>query len=272
VRSFFKKSDRADAYGALPRRNSNGRSPPVHITALAERTPGLDENLGSLVGDMRLALGMTPGELALRLGTTVDVIMTLEQGRLRALPHWEETQRIVLGLCALHRVDARPILQRIFEQTSQTHIGAPPERGAGALLRGMESRPSRLAERLADRMSGRAPARTRPSEPPPPPRAPRSARPAKRWAKPRGARRRGRALMAVAGPMVMIAAAVWTVQAQPRALRDAIAVLPATISQPVLGGLDALAVQLAPRRDGMRWIDVTDPRSRKADKLNAGPR
>jgi hypothetical protein len=271
VRSFFKKFDRADTYGALPRRGSNGRSHPVHITALAERTSGLDENLGSLIGDMRLALGMTPGELALRLGTTVDVIMTLEQGRLRALPHWEETQRIVLGLSALHRVDARPILQRIFEQTSQTHIGAPPERGAGALMRGMDSRPNRLTERLADRMSGRAPARITPSEPPPP-RAPNSARPAKRWAKPRRARRRGRALMAVAGPMVMIAAAVWTVQAQPRALRDAIAGLPATISHPVLGGLDALAVRLAPRRDGLRWIDVSDPRSRKADRLNVDKR
>jgi hypothetical protein len=70
----------------------------------------------------------------------------------------------------------------------------------------------------------------------------------------------------------MIAAAVWTVQAQPRALRDAIAVLPASISQPVLGGLDALAVRLAPRRDGLRWIDVSDPRSRKADKLHVGKR
>ena len=73
--------------------------------------------------------------------------------------------------------------------------------------------------------------------------------------------------MAVAGPMVLIASAVWTIQAQPRALREAIAVLPASIAQPMLIGLDTLAVRLAPRRDGLRWIDVADPSSRKADKL-----
>lgn len=272
MRSIFNKSGHADPFEELPRRGPKGRSQPVHITALAERTPGFDENLGALIGDMRLALGMTPGELALRLGTTVDVIMTLEQGRLRALPHWEETQRIVLGFCALHRVDARPILQRIFEQTSPTHVGAPPDRSAGALLRGMESKPNRLTERLADRMGGRAPVSATPIDPPPPPRKPKNIRPAKQWVKPRGTRRRGRALMAVAGPMVIIAAAVWTVQAQPRTLRNVIAMLPASISQPVLGGLDALAVRLAPRRDGLRWIDVSDPRSRKADRLNVDKR
>jgi hypothetical protein len=73
--------------------------------------------------------------------------------------------------------------------------------------------------------------------------------------------------MAVAGPMVIIAAAVWMVQAQPRALREAITVLPASLSQPMLNSLDTLSVRLAPRRDGLRWIEVADPSSRKADKL-----
>jgi hypothetical protein len=73
--------------------------------------------------------------------------------------------------------------------------------------------------------------------------------------------------MAVAGPMVIVAAAVWMVQAQPRALREAITVLPASLSQPMLNSLDTLSVRLAPRRDGLRWIEVADPSSRKADKL-----
>src|SRR5690606_6780102 len=131
VRSLFRKSDYAGAPRGTEARGTRGRAAPVRIMAVSERTSGLDDSLGSLVGDMRLALGMTPGELALRLGTTVDIIITLEQGRLRALPHWEETQRVVIGLCALHRVDPRPLLQRIHEQTSATHIGAPPERSLG---------------------------------------------------------------------------------------------------------------------------------------------
>jgi hypothetical protein len=225
--------------------------------AMSERTSGLDENLGSLIGDMRLALAMTPGELALRLGTTVDTIMTLEQGRLRALPHWEETQRVVTGLCALHRVDPRPLLQRIYEQTSPTHHGAPPERSLGALLRASE----RTSGRTAAKTAAPQPSSRRRAAPKPAP------EPKKRWkARTRG-RGRGRALMAVAGPMVLIASAVWTVQAQPRGLREAISVLPASIAQPMLSGLDTLAARLAPRRDGLRWIEVTDPSSRKADKL-----
>jgi hypothetical protein len=230
----------------------------VHITALSERTSGLDENLGSLVGDMRLALGMTPGELALRLGTTVDTIMTLEQGRLRALPHWEETQRVVVGLCALHRVDPRPLLQRIYEQTNATHVGAPPERSLGALLRSSERTPDR-AVRKATATPEPSPRRRAAPKPVPSPKP--------RWRTRRGARGRGRALMAVAGPMVLIASVVWSIQAQPRALREAISVLPNSIAQSMLTGLDTLAVRLAPRRDGLKWIDVADPSSRKADKL-----
>jgi transcriptional regulator with XRE-family HTH domain len=265
VRSLFKKSDYADAPRGAPRRGPAGRTAPLHITSMAERTSGLDESLGSLIGDMRLALGMTPGELALRLGTTVDTVMTLEQGRLRALPHWEETQRIVAGLCALHRVDPRPLLQRIYEQTSPTHLGAPPERGLGAL------------QRTGERTEARPTARKAPQpEPQPRRRSEKNAsravestsRPVKKKAKVRvRTRGRGRALMAVAGPMVIIAAAVWMVQAQPRALREAITVLPASLAQPMLSGLDTLSIRLAPRVDGLKWIEVADPSSRKADKL-----
>lgn len=258
VRSVFKKSDYAGAPKGMGARGTGGRTAPVHITAMSERSSGLDENLGSLVGDMRLALGMTPGELALRLSTTVDTIITLEQGRLRALPHWEETQRVVMGLCALHRVDPRPLLQRIYQQTGATHVGAPPERSLGALLR--------ASERTADRTARKTTAPPEPSSrrraaPKPAP------APKKRWKVRRAGRGRGRALMAVAGPMVLIASVVWSIQAQPRALREAIAVLPASIAQPMLASLDTLAVRLAPRRDGLKWIDVADPSSRKADKL-----
>jgi len=241
-------------------RGAAGRSTPVQIVAVTERTSGLDESLGSLLGDMRLALGMTPGELALRLGTTVDVIMTLEQGRLRALPHWEETHRVVAGLCALHRIDPRPVLQRIFEQPNPTHLGAPPDRGPGAL------------RRAGDRTGGRAPPRKASPAPAKQRHAAKNTKSRKRWKARPLARGRGRALMAVAGPMVMIAAAVWAIQAQPRLLREAITVLPASVSRPMLSGLDTLATRLAPRRDGLRWIEVSDPRSRKADKLNVGPR
>ncbi len=243
----------------------------MRITAVAERTSGHDEHLGFLLRDMRLALPMTPGELALRLGTTIDVIMTLEQGRLRALPNWDETQRIVGGLCALHHVDPWPILNRILEQTSPTQYGAPPARGPGALKRA-PNHPATVGAPAISAQEAHAAPRTVPRQRQhqSAPKAAKRAKPAKeprRWRRRLFGRGSGRVLMAVAGPMVMIAALAWTVQAQPRALRSAIDVLPASVSSPVLAGLDSLAARLSPRRDGMRWIEVADPSTRKADKL-----
>jgi hypothetical protein len=266
VRSLFETASRS---AASPRNHS--RAAPVRITAVAERTSGHDEHLGFLLRDMRLALPMTPGELALRLSTTIDVIMTLEQGRLRALPHWEETQRIVSGLCALHHVDPWPILNRILEQTSPPQFGAPPARGPGALRR-VPNHPATVGAPPVSDPEPRAAPRRRPPQPTAKatPRPAKRAKPAKdphRWRRRLFDRSNGRVLMAVAGPMVFVAATVWTVQAQPRALRSAIEVLPASISTPMLTGLDALAVRMSPRRDGMRWIEVADPSTRKADKL-----
>lgn len=211
---------------------------------------------------MRLALPMTPGELALRVGSSAEIVTTLEQGRLRALQNWEETQRVVCGLCALHHVDPRPILNRIVEQTSPTSLGAPPARGPGALQRtGGRS--------VDDAVSGDS-VRPRQSRPAVTPKPAKKAR--KPWRAPTLTHGPGRVLMAVAGPMVMVAAAAWVIQAQPRALRTAIEVLPHSIAHPMLSGLDAMAARLSRRQDGLRWIEVTDPASRKADKLEVGSR
>jgi hypothetical protein len=234
----------------------------VRITAVAERTSGHDEHLGFLLRDMRLALPMTPGELALRVGSSAEIITTLEQGRLRALQSWEETQRVVCGLCALHHVDPRPILTRIVEQTSPTSLGAPPARGPGVLHRSNGPPGEDAASSGA--------ARTRQSRPAVAPKPAKKAR--KPWRAPTLTHGPGRVLMAVAGPMVVIAAAAWVVQAQPRALRTTIEALPHSIAHPMLSGLDAMAARLSRRQDGLRWIEVADPASRKADKLQVGSR
>lgn len=216
---------------------------------------------------MRLALPMTPGELALRLATTIDVIMLLEQGRLRALPHWEETQRIIGGLCALHHVDPWPILNRILEQTSPTQFGAPPARGPGALKRTPNHPATAGAPPVAAPEPRTAPRKRQTQPAAQPVKRAKKAKEPRRWQRRLFGRGSGRVLMAVAGPMVVVAAAVWTVQAQPRALRSAIDILPPSLSTPMLAGLDTLAARMSPRHDGMRWIEVADPSSRKADKL-----
>jgi hypothetical protein len=46
-----------------------------------------------------------------------------------------------------------------------------------------------------------------------------------------------------------------------------ISLLPPSLAGPVRNGWDHPVLYMAPRRDGLRWIDVGDPRLRKVDKL-----
>jgi hypothetical protein len=48
--------------------------------------------------------------------------------------------------------------------------------------------------------------------------------------------------------------------------------LPGPAAQAVRPAANALIVHLAPWRDGMRWIEVGDPRLRKSDKLRQASR
>jgi hypothetical protein len=49
-------------------------------------------------------------------------------------------------------------------------------------------------------------------------------------------------------------------------------VLPEPVAKVVRPAANALIVHLAPWRDGMRWIEVGDPRLRKTDKLRQASR
>jgi hypothetical protein len=47
----------------------------------------------------------------------------------------------------------------------------------------------------------------------------------------------------------------------------AIALLPRPAGHAVRAVVDYVVLLTAPRREGLRWIEVSDPRLRKADKL-----
>jgi len=72
------------------------------------------------------------------------------------------------------------------------------------------------------------------------------------------------AVLAVAAPF---AAAV--ALAQPVVVTAASAALPSTAASIVRDVHQFLVVNFAPERDGYRWVEVEDPRSRRADKLPA---
>jgi hypothetical protein len=51
-----------------------------------------------------------------------------------------------------------------------------------------------------------------------------------------------------------------------------IRLLPAALAEPAKHGLDAIVLYAAPTREGLKWIDVGDPRLRRGDKLHTKPR
>jgi hypothetical protein len=85
-------------------------------------------------------------------------------------------------------------------------------------------------------------------------------------------RRRARALFALSAPVALFAALVYLAHAVPQPVYRAVALLPDPAEAAVRAGLDYLMLLTAPRREGLRWIEVGDPRLRKVDKLQTSTR
>lgn len=201
-----------------------------------------DESLSRLFQDARNCMQLTREDLAGRLGTTAHVIATFEAGAISAFPAWPETMRVVEGYAALVGFDPRALLNHI-----------------------------------KNLMHSQAPWQTQPQVPAPlPVQVPISAAPPMRTAHPTpvsSARhpsvwRRHWVALAI-GAVVFVGAMgfYWAAYSRPAVLMMALRTLPSPIATPIRAAMDGLVVATAPRRDGLRWIDVEDPRTRKADKL-----
>jgi cytoskeletal protein RodZ len=204
---------------------------------------GRDEQIGQIFRKMRLAMKVSRETVARRLATSPAIVDSFEAGAIAALPHWRETARIINGYCELLRLDPEPILWRVRSQMYA----------------------------LASQPNGPVPAhKPRPHAPAPaafPEAAPRPS-PTARTEPPRKRRRLGpRAMIALAIPVVLVAILVGFAHLAPRPAYRAIMLLPDPLEASLRAGLDYLVLMSAPRRDGLRWIDVDDPRLRKADKL-----
>jgi hypothetical protein len=230
------------------------RLPGVKVAAVSERPAGIDERVAAIFRDMRAGLGVTVPELARMLGTTAGVIETLEAGRVRAFPAWPETVRIVSELGKLHRVDARPILARIRDQVGPAGLGQVP-RTAPASRTPAQRHP---LLRIRDRARTAAPQRETWREA-----APRARRRVRRMA---------RALFAISTPVALFGAMMWLAQTQPSLILRTVGALPEPAARVVGPAIEYVVVQMAPRREGMRWIEVPDPRTRKSDKLRQASR
>ena len=204
-------------------------------TGASSAPAGGDAQLGRIFHSMRVSMKASRETIARRLAITVATIDTLEAGALAAFPHWRETERIVRAYCELLRLDPEPILWRIRSQLRA--LAAPPRSPAP----GPSPPPLPLVVR-ASGSAGRAAARF-----------------------PSG-RRPTRLLLALAASLGLVAVGA-CVTFVPGAAYRAMRVLPQALRGPARAGLDQLMLLTATRYDGLKWVDVGDPRVRKADKL-----
>lgn len=228
----------------LPDRRPRGPASPLrpHANGLAEAAaPGRDAQIGHIFCNMRSAMRLPREAIARRLATTPATIEDLENGAFSSLPHWRETSRIVRSYCELLRLDPQPILWRMQSQM----------RASGAF-------------------DDDPPTQSNATRPPGPPALLR--KDAARNAPPPRKRRRARRMFALSAPLALAAVAFYLAQAAPAPLYRAIGFLPAPIAGTARAGMDNLVLYSAPRRDGLRWIDVGDPQLRKVDKLQTSTR
>lgn len=214
----------------------------------AARAPANPE-VGRFFVELRWALGLPTRQLAQRLATSESVIKALEAGRIADLPAWPETVRIVSDYATLAHIDARPALHVIAGALAAGRQ-TPPRPGATGSGRAAAEQPSalgpqRLHHRLRAGIGRLVPARTAAVD--------------------AGAMRRRpplKTLLAVAAP-----AALWLFATESGALYRGLASLPPSAQRLVRPVQDYLLVALAPVREGHRWIEVDDPRSRRSAKL-----
>ena len=203
-----------------------------------------DDQVGQMFRNMRAAMGVSRETIARRLATAPSTIDNFEAGAISALPHWKETARIVRSYCELLRMAPEPILRRIHDRllaiASQPRSSDPP--------------PPRVLRSV----------RTVRTEPPAAKAEPAPVRPTRRH--------RARTLFALSAPIAVLLGVAILAQVMPGLIYRAVGVLPGSIESPARAGLDYVVLLMAPRRDGLKWIEVGDPRLRKADKLPTSTR
>jgi hypothetical protein len=270
----------------------------------------------ALAGDAKLAVvfrqiraisGLNEAEMARRIGSGIDVVLSFEAGNVDALPPWPETARLIERYAALGGVDPAPLLSRILSLQTLPVVPPPlvrqaerqtdpvqmlsdalrrapgPEMGPSAFKAAVQDLPAaalqtaRIATPDAAAPAAASPigfaARSRLQEEPATER-PRTAplRPAETAVLTASTtarrRRRMRNTALVLSPLLLVIALFIGLQVAPRPVYALAHKLPSPVGPATRSVIDVFAAQTATFRDGLRWIELDDPRLRKAQRLN----
>ena len=248
-------------------------SPPRDAASLAHRPPG-DQGVSTRQADiarfffeLRRALALSTRDVARAIATPEEFVQALESGRLAALPAWPETVRAVTAYTRRATIDPRPVLHMMLAELAQATPAvataaaiAEPAPWPAAPDTPPDHRGFRLGALRAVSDWGRAGHRAVVGAV----HRSRAQLSGQTPATPRRQKRRPRlkTLLAIATP-----AALWIFASQTQLLYTVAAGLPSPIARLTRPVQDYVLETFAPVREGHRWIEVDDPRSRRRAKL-----
>ncbi len=197
-----------------------------------------DEELAILFRQMREITGVDLATLGAHLYTTPEVLCRFEAGEVDAFPPWAETVRIVTTMSKLVGIDSEPILGRISYYAHQPNV--------------VSDQSNAVSGETAEHVTA----------------------PRKERVKKKPKLKLGGALRTIG--FLFPSARTIGVAAIPFAMAFALILAPTFDPQNKLSGplgnyakagWEILIWSSNSLRDGLRWVETRDPRSRKADKL-----
>jgi transcriptional regulator with XRE-family HTH domain len=275
--------------------------------AKALRRVAGDVRLAAVFKQIRAILGLSEAEMARHLGTDLGTVLDFESGIVDALPPWPVTAQLVERYAQLGLVDPAPILSRLIQLQAPplqppafqpaplapaprpAFLAPPGERlpppsydysGAIQVARGQTYEPRDLPVQptapappraetteaahlgFPSRSKLRTAAAGEPTRPP----SSEDASVIEAAARARRRRRIRRTSLA-ASPLLFLLGLFVMLQTAPRPVYAMTQILPGVLGTTARGLVDVMAMQTATFKDGLRWIDVGDPRLRKGDRL-----
>lgn len=230
-----------------------------------------DPEIARLFFELRTFLGLSVPAAAEALATHPGVIAALEAGRIDLLPHWSETARVVSGYIQLAHLEPRPALDRLARRmgivvTASSPQSFPAPAGRPRVqVTGEPDGPGTAVARILGRLSEAA---LRAQE-----RA-RTPTIVAEWAQhvketAEGVRTTVRGVRAPV--RWVVAGALGLVVVASTAPADVLQASVSGLSQPITGlwrSLGGQATEVRVKtREGLKWIEVDDPRQRRTDKL-----
>lgn len=206
------------------------------VRAPTEASAQVRANIARFFVDLRRVLRLSPHQASAHLLTRTETIDALESGLVEYLPPWPETARIVMSYAALAGIDGRPVLAAIAEQIQAAAAMAPEPALLARLPPQRRTQPNQLrrAGLVIANGAKRLPQQVRD--------------------------RPERAFYAVSLPLGLLMLALNT------SMLSHVAAPVVSLTHKVS---QVFHVYFAPVRDGHRWIEVDEPKSRRGDKLRS---